>query len=243
MAPLRGGLEILHEDEHLLGVVKPAGIPTAHAAAGGDSLYARARATRPFVGVVSRLDLPVSGVVVFAKTSAAAAALAEQFRERTVTKEYSAVVEGRFPAPLGQWVEWIDRLPAVPAAAPRGRGRPPAEPDADGDADPGEPGTSREPGTLARMRARVVRRAGEVSLVELSPETGRKHQLRIQLASRGCPIVGDRRYGARLPFPEGIALHARRLAFSHPATGRPVALEVPLPASWRKRFPPLLPAG
>lgn len=93
------------------------------------------------------------------------------------------------------------------------------------------------------MRARVVRRAGEVSLVELSPETGRKHQLRIQLASRGCPIVGDRRYGARLPFPEGIALHARRLAFSHPATGRPVALEVPLPASWRNRFPPLLPAG
>ena len=87
-------------------MVKPAGIPTAHAAAGGDSLYARARATRPFVGVVSRLDLPVSGVVVFAKTSAAAAALAEQFRERTVTKEYAAVVEGRFPAPLGQWVEW-----------------------------------------------------------------------------------------------------------------------------------------
>lgn len=239
MALPRGALEILHEDEHLLGVVKPAGIPTAHAAAGADSLYARARATRPFVGVVSRLDLPVSGVVVFAKTSAAAAALAEQFRDRTVTKEYAAVVEGRFPAPLGQWVEWVDRLPDKPAAAPRGRGRLPADVEADShpDADPAEPGT------LARMRARVVRRAGEVSLVELCPETGRKHQLRIQLASRGCPIVGDRRYGARLPFPEGIALHARRLVVGHPATGRPVELGVPLPDSWRKRFPPLLPAG
>lgn len=241
MALPRGDLEILHEDEHLLGVVKPAGIPTAHAAAGADSLYARARATRPFVGVVSRLDLPVSGVVVFAKTSAAAAALAGQFRDRTVMKEYAAVVEGRFPAPLGQWVEWIERLPEVPRQGPRRQGRLPVDPDPD--ADPGEPGTSGEPGTLARMRARVVRRAGEVSLVELVPETGRKHQLRIQLASRGCPIVGDRRYGARLPFPEGIALHARRLCFGHPATGRPVEFEVPLPDSWRKRFPPLLPAG
>lgn len=234
MAPPRGDLDILHEDEHLLGVVKPAGIPTAHAAAGADSLYARARATRPFVGVVSRLDLPVSGVVVFAKTSAAAAALAAQFRDRTVTKEYAAIVEGRFPAPLGEWVEWVDRLTDASRQAARGRGRLAADPDADAepDADAGEPGT------LARMRARVVRRAGEVSLVELCPETGRKHQLRIQLASRGCPIVGDRRYGARLPFPEGIALHARRLVFGHPATGEPVELEVPLPESWRERFPP-----
>lgn len=212
-------LDVLHEDDHLLAVVKPAGIPTAHAPAGSASLYTLAREARPFVGVVSRLDVPVSGVVLFAKTPAAAAELSRQFREREVTKEYAAVVEGRFPAPLEQWVDFVDRDPGEPPV--RGAR---------------ERGASRGEGRESRTRARVVRRAGEVSLVELEPATGRKHQLRIQLASRRCPIVGDRRYGARLPFPEGIALHARRLTVGHPATGAPLTIESPVPRSWTTRF-------
>lgn len=206
-----------------MAVVKPPGIPTAHAPRGETSVYSLLRESRPFVGVVSRLDEPVSGVVLFGKTSAAAASLAEQFRDRSVSKDYVAVVEGRFPAPLGAWVEWVDLLPPI------GGGPEPAE--------------AEEPGREARLRARVVRRSGEVSLVELEPATGRKHQLRRQLALRRCPIVGDRRYGARLPFPAGIALHARSLAFGHPRAGTPVRLEAPLPPAWRTRFATLLGGG
>lgn len=227
-------LEILHEDEHLLAVVKPVGLPTAHAPRGGDSLYARARVGRPFVGVVSRLDLPVSGVVVFAASSAAAADLSRQFRERSVAKDYVAVTEGRFPAPLGTWVEWIDRLAGRGDARAGGWPGTRALLDDDGDADDDEPGA--ESRAESRARARVIQRAGEVSSVELEPATGRKHQLRIQLASRGCPIVGDRRYGARLPFPAGIALHARSLVLRHPGTGRQVRFEAPVPVEWRRRF-------
>lgn len=206
-----------------MAVVKPPGIPTAHAPRGETSVYSLLRESRPFVGVVSRLDEPVSGVVLFAKTSAAAAALAEQFRERSVSKDYVAVVEGRFPAPLAEWVEWVDVLPPI------GGDRGPVEPE--------------EPGREARLRARVVRRSGEVSLTELEPATGRKHQLRRQLALRRCPIVGDRRYGARLPFADGIALHARSLVFSHPREGTTVRLVAPFPAAWRTRFASFLGAG
>jgi len=201
-------------------VAKPAGVPTANAPRGATSVFSLVQAARPrgaFLGVVSRLDAPVSGVLVFAKTRPAAAALAEQFREHAVAKEYVAIVEGRFPAPLGEWVEWHDLIERH------------AEDEAAGATD--------APARAAHVRARVVRRAGEVSLVELVPSTGRRHQLRIQLSRRGCPIVGDRRYGARLPFPEGIALHAARLGFVHPATHAPCTWEAPLPEAWSRRFP------
>jgi len=92
----------------------------------------------------------------------------------------------------------------------------------------------------ATLRARVLVRRGEVSLAELAPATGRRHQIRMQLAARGCPIVGDRLYGARLPFSPGIALHARSLALQHPATGRALVVEADPPASWRQRFGRLL---
>jgi len=205
-------------------VAKPAGVPTANAPRGATSVFSLLQAARPrgaFLGVVSRLDAPVSGVLVFAKTRPAAAALAEQFREHAVAKEYVAIVEGRFPAPLGEWVEWHDLIERH------------AEDEAAGAAD--------APPRAAHVRARVVRRAGEASLVELLPSTGRRHQLRVQLSRRGCPIVGDRRYGARLPFPEGIALHAARLGFVHPTTGAPCTCEALVPESWSRRFSSLVP--
>jgi 23S rRNA pseudouridine1911/1915/1917 synthase len=89
----------------------------------------------------------------------------------------------------------------------------------------------------------VVRRAGEASLVELDPETGRRHQLRAQLAGRGCPIAGDRLYGSRLVVPRtwrgGIALHANRLELKHPVSGEPLAFEAAPPECWWHRFPAL----
>jgi len=224
-------LDILFEDDHLIAAVKPAGLPTANAPAGRPSLFTRLKerfATGAggdaFVGIVSRLDAPVSGVVVVAKSPLAAAGLAEQFRDRTVEKRYRAVVAGRFPAPLGEWVDWSDRIV-------RGEGREPSR------TSPTDP-TAQD----AHSRTRVVRRAGEVSLVELEPLTGRRHQLRVQLSARGCPIVGDRAYGSRLPFPlpGGIALHAAGISFEHPATGVVIALESQIAPAWREAFPSLL---
>jgi 23S rRNA pseudouridine1911/1915/1917 synthase len=216
---------VLFEDDALIAVVKPAGLATANVPPGEPSAFrevrrrlAERRGGEPFLGVVSRLDRPVSGVVVFAKTRAAAAALARQFRDRSVRKTYYALVEGRFPAALGTWVEWEDAV-----VRPR-RGRSRAA-----DADSGEEGQA------AVLRARVLRRLGEASLVELEPATGRRHQLRAQLAARGCPIVGDRLYGARLPFA-GIALHAAALALDHPTSRRPLTLAADVPAAWHGRF-------
>ena len=223
----------------MIALVKPAGLPTANAPAGTDSVFTLLGRTRPagsFLGVVSRLDAPVSGVLLMAKTRAAAADLSEQFRLRSVAKRYIAVVEGRFPAPLGQWQDWHDTIAPpenrLPGDRRTGRGQPnPGRRAAAGEA--AEAG-----GKPAHVRARVVRRAGEVSLVELEPSTGRRHQLRQQLSRRRCPIVGDRRYGSRIPLADGvIALHASGLSFDHPATGERLSLEAPGPAEWRERFP------
>lgn len=218
-----GPLEILLEDDHVLAAVKPSGLPTANAPRGTASLFTAIQDHLPpgaFVGVVSRLDAPVSGVLVVAKTRRAAADLARQFRERTIQKAYLAICAGRFPAPLGEWVDWHDRL-SRPALAN------------------GE--VEMEPEQAAHVRCRVTHRAGEVSLVELQPSSGRRHQLRVQLSGRGCPIVGDRMYGSRLPFPNGIALHSWTLAFDHPASQTRVSLEAPVPETWKHRYPQLMP--
>jgi 23S rRNA pseudouridine1911/1915/1917 synthase len=242
--------ETITEDDHLIAVVKPAGLATANAAKGTPSMFTilqRALPAGAFLGVVSRLDAPVSGVLVMAKTRMAAAELSRQFRERLVEKTYEAVVEGRFPAPVGQWVDWHDRIERRgeerqsrlrPAGGPGRRG-----PAADADDDESDEGD--EAGGECHVRARVVKRLGEVSLVELLPSTGRRHQLRAQLAGHGCPIVGDRLYGARLPFPgtpgygPAIALHARSLGFVHPGTKQPTVLGAPWPGGWLVRFPSL----
>ncbi len=236
------GIEIIFEDDHVIGLVKPAGLPTANAPRGAASVYGwlrRRLGPAAFVGIVSRLDAPVSGVLVVAKTPAAAADLAGQFRDRSVLKEYVAVVAGRFPGPLGQWVDWHDLIArkaneqrsTIRLAVAGGGG-----PDA---ADDDESDSAEFAARPAHVRARVVCRAGEVSLVELEPSTGRRHQLRLQLAARGCPIVGDRLYGSRLPHPQGIALHARSLRLDHPVSGAPVLLAADWPAIWKTRFPSL----
>lgn len=237
-------IAILFEDPDLVVVAKPPGLPTANAARGVESLYhwlaRRAGAGRPqpsppgFVGIVSRLDAPVSGVVVAARTPTAAADLAEQFRSRSVEKEYAALVAGRFPGPPGAWQEWHDTLARRPdercSRVRLGFAT----------ADTAESAAASDEWKTAHLHARVIRRGAEVSFVELKPSTGRRHQLRAQLAAHGCPIVGDRIYGSRLPFPDGIALHARRLTLRHPRTGAPLQLTADWPASWLGRYRSLL---
>ena len=231
-------MKVLFDDSEIIVLDKPVGLATANSPRGENSLYVELVdrfGAGCFVGVVSRLDKPVSGVVVFGKNKSATARLAEQFRHRTVKKEYVAIVERRFPSALGEWVTWRDRIywdDMARRAVVDGPGqksshlRESRQKEADCDS--------------AETSARVVKRAGEVSLVELQPKTGRRHQLRAQLALRGCPIVGDRLYGSRLPLSfEGdmvIALHAQRLTLGHPKTGDKTTFEAEIPKLWKSRY-------
>ncbi len=216
-------LTILYEDNHLLAVVKPPGLPTMGVAAGKPSLvsiskqYIKRRYRKPgnvYLGVVSRIDEPVSGVVLFARTSKAAARLSEQFRSRSVEKVYWALVEKRPDPPSGQWVDFIakDEQQRRMVCARRG-----------------EPGAQE-----ARLVYRAMRPAADDWLIEIHLETGRKHQIRCQFSVHRHPIVGDRRYGSKRSFPEGIALHARSLAFDHPISHQRIELTVPVPPAWRR---------
>ncbi len=213
-------LHVLYEDNHLLAVVKPCGLATMGLPAGEETLLTRAKAyvkakyNKPgdvFLGVVSRLDVPVSGVVLFARTSKAAARLNEQFRERGVEKTYLALVEGSiFPVET----DCVDRI----TEDERHR----------------KVWITREPcGKESRLHYKKLRQAGANSLVEVHLETGRKHQIRVQLASRGFPILGDRKYGARTDFPNGIGLHAWKLTVKHPISGDTIELTAPPPKEWR----------
>lgn len=216
-------LDVLYEDNHLLAVNKPAGLPTMGAVAGRLSLiilarqYIKERYNKPgnvYVGVVSRLDAPVTGVVLFARTSKAADRLTRQFASGEPHKTYWAVVEQQPPKPQGICVDWLfhdDDVRRVMVTTPH-------TPDA----------------KQARLAYRVLQNLRRGSLLEVQLETGRKHQIRVQLAHQGWPILGDAKYGARHSFPRGIALHARRLEFVHPIRRTPIIVEAPLPASWRK---------
>lgn len=213
-------LEVLACDNHVLGVVKPAGLPTVPDESGDPSLLDLARAWverefakpgRAFLGVVHRLDRPVSGVVVLARTSKAAERLSAAFRGRAVEKRYLGVVarapredEGR----VEQWL-WKDRERNRVLVVPEGR-----------------------PGALRAVTGwRVAARGGDRALLELVPETGRPHQLRVAAASLGAPLLGDLKYGADAPLPDAsIALHASELVLPHPVREEPVSLAAPPPA-------------
>jgi 23S rRNA pseudouridine1911/1915/1917 synthase len=216
-------LHVLYEDNHLLAVVKPAGLPTMGTPEGLPTLltlakeYVKQRYGKPgnvYLGVVSRLDAPVTGVVLLARTSKAAARLTEQFRSRDVEKTYWAIAEDLVEPPEGRLVDWLaedERHRRMHIVGPT------------------MPGAKE-----ARLTYRRLSIVSGSSLVEVELETGRKHQIRLQLSGHGHPIIGDRKYGSVVQFPHGIALHARRLVISHPTTGARIDLEAPLPSAWRR---------
>jgi 23S rRNA pseudouridine1911/1915/1917 synthase len=228
-------LDILCEDGPILAVNKPAGLLTLGAKPGVPTLerqvkqFLKEKYDKPgnvYLGIPHRLDRPVSGVVVFARNSKAAARLAEQFRERQVRKIYWALVEGTPNAAEGELVDWLLKSPdeaqveVVSADAPGAR--------------------------EARLRYRTLRTdAGGVerkrTLLEIEPLTGRTHQIRVQLAARGWPIVGDVQYGATTSLfaeraadarDEPIALHARSLTILHPVRYDRLTITAPLPEYW-----------
>ena len=214
---------ILYEDNHLLLVCKPAGLPTMGVAAGKPSLleiargYVKEKYQKPgkaYLGIVSRLDAPVTGVVLLARTSKAAARLTEQFRERRVEKTYWAVIQGELDPAEGSCVDWLrkdERHRRVHVCDREHSGA-----------------------QEARLTYRTLQAIEGGTLLEIELETGRKHQIRVQLSHRGHSIWGDRKYGSRKSFPVGIALHARRLVFTHPVRNIPMELVAPLPKVWEK---------
>lgn len=214
---------ILYEDNHLLVVNKPNGLATMGLPEGEETLLTRAKdyikkkydkKGNVYLGVVSRLDVPVSGVVVLARTSKAADRLNEQFRTHQVKKIYHGIVQGEIHPQEDDCVNWI-------CEDPRHRKvwitRDLKNPDA------------RE----SRLHYRLLKSLAGNSLLEILLETGRKHQIRVQLSHRGFPILGDRKYGALPLDVDGIALHARRLSIIHPTQGTPFVFEAPYPFFWQ----------
>jgi 23S rRNA pseudouridine1911/1915/1917 synthase len=205
-----------------LVVVKPAMLATMGVSRDKISLLDQAKAyikekyRKPgnvYLGVVSRLDAPVTGVLVIARTSKAAARLTAQFRARTVEKTYWAAVEGTPRPASGELLDYVrkdERHRKLHVANQQA-------------ADAQE----------ARLTYRTLQPLAGGALLEVELGTGRKHQIRLQLARAGHPILGDRKYGARAPFPRGVALHARRLALDHPTRGDRLEWTAPLPESWR----------
>jgi 23S rRNA pseudouridine1911/1915/1917 synthase len=222
-------LEILYEDNHCIAVYKPAGAITTHYDGREETLdrqvkeYLRQKYHKPgnvFLGVVHRLDRVVSGVLLFARTSKAAARLSQQFREGNVEKIYWSVVEGDIQKTAGSLEDWLLRnreIGRVEVVEPRTRG-------------------SRQ------ALLHFTRKAHHDGLtwLELRPQTGRTHQLRVQLAHHDHPIYGDAKYGSVRTFGKSIALHARALTFLHPVRYEPITLTAELPRNWRGRFAYLL---
>ncbi len=214
-------LEVLFEDNHLLVLNKPAMLPTMGTPGGSETLltvakrYVKDRYDKPgnvYLGVVSRLDAPVTGVVLFARTSKAARRLTEQFRDGSVEKRYWALVSGRVQPAEDEYADWV-------ASDERHRRMRIV-------------GSELSGAKLAQLRYRRLRSWQGNSLLEIRLLTGRKHQIRLQLAHHGFPIAGDRKYGSEDPFPRGIALHARRLRIQHPVGAHDFEAIAPLPTYW-----------
>jgi 23S rRNA pseudouridine1911/1915/1917 synthase len=222
---------VLLEDGPILGINKPAGLLT-QAPPGVPSLEAEVKAwlkerfAKPgnvYLGIPHRLDRAVSGVIVFTRNSKAAARMAEQFEQRTVRKNYWAVVEGIPDLPAVKLTDWILKLPEQSRA----------------EVVPPETPGARE----CRLSYQVLATRENVSLVEVELHTGRMHQIRVQFASRGWPILGDTQYGStRSPFAadgqdcpsylQRIALHAHSLTFRHPVRYDWLTVTAPLPDDW-----------
>ena len=214
-------LHILHEDNHCLVVDKPAGVLVQPDRTGDRTIIdlvsedLRQRYQKPgnvYVGVVHRLDRPVSGALLLARTSKAAARLSEQFRTGAIEKTYLALVEAPPLEAEGVLLHSLLKDSATNTVRV---------------ADPQEPGAR-----AARLRYTSLGPRPGGTLLEVHLETGRAHQIRVQLAAIGCVIVGDMRYGSTRPLGQWIALHASRVAFTHPTRGERIDVTAPLPDAW-----------
>lgn len=232
-------VDILYQSASCLVVLKPAGLAT-QAPPQFDSLERRLRAwlatdhpERSFVylGVPHRLDRPVSGAIVFATRRRAACKLSRQFERREVRKLYWARVEGLVEPTNGAWIDHVRKVYGQPRA----------------EIVPADHADARR----AELSYRTIEGNSGCSWLEVELQTGRTHQIRLQAASRGHPVIGDAFYGGSIPFGvqhaderlRAIALHARSLSFVDPANNLPVTVEAPAPPEWTMVCMPPSPAG
>lgn len=209
---------ILYEDNHLLVLNKPGGLLVQGDRTGDETLltaaknYLKEKYQKPgrvFLALVHRLDRVTSGVVVFARTSKAASRLALAFRERKVKKFYLAVVHGH--PPPNETLEGKILFDKKSRRAYLHRD-----------------------GKPARLSYQMLKKHGGYSLLLVQPETGRKHQIRVQLAAKGYPIVGDLKYGSheRVASGRAILLHAWQILLPHPTLRKEILFSAPLPKYW-----------
>ena len=200
------GLLVLYEDNHLIAVKKEPGSIVQSDKTGDETLaeevkaYIKRKYKKPgdvFLGIVHRLDRPVGGVIVFARTSKALTRMNELFREKKISKTYWAIVEEKPPREDGQLVNWLKKNQE------KNRSR----------AYDIEVKDSKK----AELTYRLIGRSKHYYYIEVHPKTGRHHQIRVQLAHLGCKIKGDVKYGAKRTNKDGsIHLFARSLSFIHP---------------------------
>ncbi len=221
-------IDVLFEDNHLLVVNKPAGMPVQGDHTGDPHLvewaerYIADKAGKPgmaFVGLVHRLDRPVSGAVVLAKTSKALARMNEVFRNKQNQKIYRAITLFELPQEEGTLIHYVDKDPVTLKAVAYKTPKPGAK--------------------SAVLHYKLLANYAGRFYYEIRLETGRFHQIRVQLSKAGCPIVGDLKYGAREALPDrSIALHAYRLISPHASkVAQPIDVLAPVPrAQWWELF-------
>lgn len=215
-------LQVLYEDNHLIAVYKPAGVLVQEDETGDVCLmdevkeYLKEKYHKPgeaFLGLIHRLDRPVSGIVLFAKTSKGASRLADQFRNHTITKIYHAVVLGKPFFTKGTLVHFLKK---------------------DTEKNFVSVFEDEVPDSLrAELDYEIVKQGKNATLLKINLKTGRPHQIRAQLSFIGCPIVGDLKYGAPKPFPDkSIALSATTLSFQTATGDQQKIISTEIPKFW-----------
>ncbi len=218
-------MEVVYEDNHIIIVNKQSGEIVQGDKTGDRPLselvkdYIKERYAKPgavFLGVVHRLDRPVSGLVVFARTSKALTRLNKMFAEGEVHKTYWAIVKNTPKQPEGTLENWLVRNEKQNKSYAYDKEKPGAK--------------------KAILKYKVIGQSDHYTLLEVQLMTGRHHQIRCQLAAMGCPIKGDLKYGAPRSNPDGsISLLSRRVEFVHPVSKEQICVEAPLPddALWK----------
>ena len=210
-------IPVIYEDDAVIVIDKPAGVLTMATETERERtayafLRARAKTKRPpqKIFIVHRLDREASGLLVFAKTVEAKDYLQSQFKNHSAGRIYRAVVEGNVTPEEFTIRTFLDENRAFRGYSTQKHGA----------------------GKLAVTHVRVLKRKARTTLIEIRLETGRKHQIRVHLAERGYPIVGDKSYGTGRTKANRLALHGVRLEFQHPATGKRMTFESHPPVGW-----------
>ena len=214
MEDMKTMIDIIYEDNHLLVVNKPVNIPTQEDITHDTDLlsllkgYLKEKYNKPgnvYLGLVHRLDRPVGGVMVFAKTSKAASRLSEQIRNHDFKKVYYAVVENKFETNNGSYVDYLlkDTKNNIVKVEPKGK--------------------------KAELDYLVLKQNQKYSLVKVTLKTGRSHQIRVQFAHHHHPLYGDQKYNHNSKPGQQIALFSKKISFNHPVTKQQMEFSIDLP--------------